>query len=119
MQQPDKQIKRYFNKIIKHKDATTKDYTSNPFADNDEKTPAMRYHLTNRPVNPMLKLLPPSKRNKKAENGYYLPVMRYEGIYYSKNDNEKSIYCGKFFYFEPESNVYLYLGKSCFFATKY
>ncbi len=118
LQKPSKFRKRTYEKPLKNKDATKKDYEKNP---NDLDQP-VRFHLTNRPVSAMNKLLPSYKRTRNAPSGYFLPIIRYENIYYSQDTDDDETknqqYCGKFFYFEPESNIYLHLGKSCFFASK-
>ncbi len=110
--------KRQYDKPVKYQDATKKDYDTNPFTNEIQ---PVRFRLTDRPVNAMTKLLPVYKRSRKAPSGYYLPIIRYENLYYSKHgdsDEKKAQFCGKFFYFEPESNIYLHLGNSCFFASK-
>ncbi len=118
LQKPSKFRKRTYDKPLKNKDATKNDYEANP---NSFQQQPIRFHYTNRPVSAMNKLLPSYKRTRKAPSGYYLPIIRYENIYYSQDtddETKKQEYCGKFFYFEPESNIYLHLGKSCFFASK-
>ncbi len=108
-----KTLKRQYEKQLKTIDIGPFEYEKNP---NDETvSQPMRFHLTNRPITPMTKLI----NRRKPPNGYYMPIIRYEGVYYSNDDDDiKNEFCGKFFYFEPESNIYLKLGKSCLFATK-
>lgn len=70
------------------------------------------YQSTRRPVTHMLDF---SSEGDLLPGHLYLPVVRYPGLYYSK---EKGEYCGKFFYFEPESSVLLDLGRTAIFASK-
>lgn len=49
--------------------------------------------------------------------GFYLPVLRYEGLYYSASSAEGQ-WCGKFYFYEPESHLHLYLGNSRCFGSK-
>ena len=155
LQKPKKYLKRQYEKPDHDIDSTQ--YLQDPY--NEDIDQPVRYHLTRRAVNPMVKIVPREEDNnpelfqsltiaaktkssklksflqsinpnsqqddkkpiKKYQKGCYLPVVRYENTYYSESDiveNENETYCGKFFYFEPESNVYLFLGKSCFFASK-
>lgn len=133
LQNPKKYLKRHYQKPNKSKDATELQYSRNPYLKHVDQ-PA-RYFLTHRPITPITSLVSRTTENttfrftdnKKEQSvqykkGYYLPVVRYEDIYYSKSNESSSDqtqkFCGKFFYFEPESDVYLFLGKSCFFATK-
>ena len=64
--------------------------------------------------------------------GYYLPVVRYEDIYYSaefgnEHDFANEIlsalglkeFCGTFYYYEPYSSFYLNLGKTLIAGSKY
>ena len=50
--------------------------------------------------------------------GKYLPVVRYESLYYSKQVTDKP-YLGKFYYYEPESSFGLNLGNYLLAANKY
>lgn len=70
------------------------------------------YSGTSRPVSRMLGI---SQEGGLISDRLYLPVVRYPGLYHSSN-NEK--YCGKFYYFEPESSVLLDLGRTMVFASK-
>lgn len=62
-----------------------------------------------------------------CELGNYLPIVRYEGIYYSEipqsanfgNNTQPSGYCGTFYYYEPDSSRSLYLGNVLMTANKY
>ncbi len=110
-----KYLKRQFEKQLKYTNTKSEEYEANPNDDDNINQP-MRYHLTNRPINPMNKL---HKKFNVLPDGYYIPIIRYEGVYYSQDDTKSSEqFCGKFFYYEPESNIYLKLGKTCLFATK-
>lgn len=64
--------------------------------------------------------------------GYYLPVVRYEDIYYSaESGNEHDFaneilsalglkeFCGTFYYYEPYSSFYLNMGKTLIAGSKY
>lgn len=51
------------------------------------------------------------------ENTLYIPVIRYTGLYYSSTPTDQK-YCGKFYYVEPESTVYLNLGLCYAFGSK-
>lgn len=108
-----KYLKRQYQKQLKHEDVKADEYQKDP---NDETIDQpMRFHLTNRPITPMTKIV----KKTKPINGYYIPIIRYEDVYYSEDDTKiNEQYCGKFFYYEPESNVYLHLGKSGLFASK-
>ncbi len=50
----------------------------------------------------------------KPNVGFYLPVLRYEGLYHRYDPS----YCGKFYFYEPESHLHLYLGNSRCFGSK-
>ncbi len=106
--------KRYYESTSEF-DVDPDEYESNP---NEDKKNT-RYALTKRITNPMELLAPYSKRQFSVQHlpkGFYLPVIRYEGIFFDVDDKKK--YCGKFFFYEPESNIYLRLGNSCIFASK-
>ncbi len=79
-----------------------------------------RFPNTLRPINPMELIVKRRFLPQQLKKGYYLPIIRYEGIYYSKPENKEAEkkYCGKFFFYEPDSNIYIHLGKSCMFASK-
>jgi hypothetical protein len=51
------------------------------------------------------------------ENTLFMPVLRLTGLYYSANPTDKK-YCGKFYYVETESSVYLNLGRCFVFGSK-
>lgn len=78
----------------------------------NKKVVMFRYKHTKRPVASMPFVTP------QGPPGYYLPVVRYEGLYHDKPDPAES-YCGTFYYYEPESNFYIYLGNCLVAATKY
>lgn len=82
----------------------------------------LRYPTTHRPVTDMPHLVQGnigSGTFGPFPEGYYLPVSRLDNLYYSgKHPEEDKLYCGKFFFYERDSSVYLYLGKSLFVATK-
>lgn len=68
--------------------------------------PIPRYSLTGRPVADMGYL-----NSKMVCSGkYYLPVIRYQSLYYGKRATEEK-FCGTFYFFEPSSNYFLSLGK--------
>lgn len=52
-----------------------------------------------------------------VKGNVYLPVIRYEGLYYSKE--YQSNYLGKFYFYEPESPFGINLGNFTLFANKY
>jgi hypothetical protein len=68
-----------------------------------------RYPTTQRPVNPQLTRV--SKRTCPVGN-IVLPVYRVSSLYYSKGWQNNKKYCGKFYFYEPESTVSLDLGDS-------
>lgn len=67
--------------------------------------PIPRYPLTGRPITPM-----PFLSTDFCSGSHYLPVLRYTKLYQSKREGE-NIYCGTFYFFDPDSNRYLSLGK--------
>jgi hypothetical protein len=56
-------------------------------------------------------------------NGQHaIPITRYsegtgQGAYYKEGEEEKE-YCGTFYYWEPDSHIYLLMGKSLYFPNK-
>lgn len=48
-----------------------------------------------------------------SDRGYWLPVIRYPSLYHSAVEASKSKvpYCGTFYFFEPHSPYYLFLGR--------
>ena len=48
---------------------------------------------------------------------FYLPVLRYQSIYHE--ETEKKFYCGTFYFFDPESTVYLDMGRTAIFGSKF
>lgn len=85
------------------KDITSKEYT-NPQG-------LEVYEQTKRPVSGMTFASNPFASKPV---GFYLPVLRYEGLYYPTETK----YCGKFYFYEPESSLHLYLGNSRCFGSK-
>lgn len=88
-----------------------------------EESGGLRFELTKRPVSLMaserIRLTGEELRNDKYKNkkGKFLPVIRYSGLYYSNNPTEQK-FCGKFYYYEPESMIFLYLGNYRIFGSK-
>lgn len=86
----------------------------------------VRYPLTGRPVTlmPSMCRYDRNTREKVCTPGTLMfPVVRFSGLYYSKeNDKEKEDpvrkYCGKFYFYDPESEVVLNLGKCLVAASK-
>jgi hypothetical protein len=78
----------------------------------------LRYESTGRAVTSMRSVK--SKITQQTKPGYYLPIVRYSGLYYSAMDPEpEKKYCGKFFFYEPETEHCMYIGSnSAIFATK-
>jgi hypothetical protein len=83
------------------------------------------YSLTKRPIvnyDDYDHLIDIKKRNSFEEGHHYLPVVRYETYSYAKAgsyfDPQPVKYCGKFFFFEPQSTILLDLGKTMFFPSK-
>jgi hypothetical protein len=85
-------------------------------------TPYPRWPMTYRPINKMgfvhEKCSDKSKNTFNDTEKYYLPVVRYEGIYYS-NVRTNNEYCGTFYYYEPNSNVFIDLGNVLITGNKY
>jgi hypothetical protein len=69
-----------------------------------------RFKQSNRPI-------PKSMLCSIMKKGNYLPVVRYEGLYYSKQQD--SSYFGKFYFYEPESSYGINLGNYLLAANKY
>lgn len=68
--------------------------------------PIPRYTLTGRPITDMSYL-----RTKKMCTGkHYLPVIRYQSLYYEKLYTTEK-FCGTFYFFEPSSEYFLSLGR--------
>ena len=93
---------------------------------NDYSLPTDRYPLTQRPViqfDDYHPLVNEETRFLFKEGHVYLPVIRLESYSYASATEsvktEKSIYCGKFFFFEPQSEIVLDLGKTMFFPSKH
>lgn len=55
--------------------------------------------------------------NKPCNQGLYLPVLRYEDLYHQKSKIEKE-FCGTFYFFEPESEMMLNMGKVLICSNK-
>lgn len=49
----------------------------------------------------------------------YLPVVRYEGLFYGEHDETQREYTGTFYFYEPSSCAYLDLGKTLVAGSKY
>lgn len=79
---------------------------------NTPEYPAPRYPLTHRPISPM------KFRKDKCSHGNYLPVVRYENLYYGAGET-RARFCGTFYYYEPDSVVYLNLGRYLVAGNKY
>ena len=82
--------------------------------------PIPRYQNTSRPKSEM------NFAGNKCLQGQYLPVLRYEGLYYGgkkneddKDDENDEAFCGTFYYYEPDSQVQLNLGKVLVAAGKF
>ncbi len=96
------------NPMKRSVDATPAEYQAH------EDASLTRYPLTKRVASGMSFA---SNPNRPPPSGYYLPVLRYEKLYYRDNPDNKD-YCGKFFFYEPHSHLYLHLGKLRVYATK-
>ncbi len=108
------QLVRYYESNTRSTDVLPEHY-------NNATAALVRYPQTHRVVNPMQILAPQSSRKYATKpKGYYIPIIRYQSLYYSKTKKPEKKYCGTFLFYEPESNVYLYLGekKTLFFASK-
>ena len=82
----------------------------------DPNVKAYRYPATGRPVGPRSIL---SKRETNVSPCCYLPIVRYPGLYYSATTGEKK-YCGRFYYYEPDSTYFINLGSNWhIYGTKY
>jgi hypothetical protein len=103
-----RRMKRVFN-TGNQMMASQREYNEPP----ESKQQPVRFSSTNRPVTAMN-----SKRFRTKREGFYFPIIRYSGLYYSQTE-ESSKYCGKFFFYEPESSYYMYTSsRSAIFATK-
>jgi len=80
-----------------------------------------RYVFTRRPKTMMYELVP-KKFVRPSIVKYYLPVVRYPGLYYDNESSDKShdliSFCGMFYYVEPSSTTLLELGSTLITATK-
>lgn len=65
---------------------------------------------------PKVKHMHTQEFQEKDINNFYMPVIRYEGLYYK---NEENKYLGKFYFYEPESDYYINLGNTLLAANKY
>lgn len=99
--QPRQHIRESFKRRMS--DVSPDEYKS-PTAD------VPRYPETARPENPMSF----AKGDQHTPQGFYLPVVRYEGLYFGPAKG----FCGKFFFYEPNSRIYLYLGNTRMYGTK-
>lgn len=80
----------------------------------------LRYPLTNRPVTLMPSMCD-RKKKLECKGSILFPVVRYKSLYYSKEAEETdnvSPFCGKFYFYEPSSNVLLNLGKVLIAGSK-
>jgi hypothetical protein len=68
-----------------------------------------RFEPSNRPIIEM--------NTTSVRSGDYLPVVRYENLYYEKSENQT--YEGKFYYYEPDTAYHLHLGNYLIAANKY
>ena len=78
----------------------------------DDRSKATFHKQTLRVLHPMSKFK--QSLDRKVPNGLYMPVYRVSNLYHTHD----SKYCGKFYFFEPDSKVYLSIGKTKFFANK-
>lgn len=72
----------------------------------------LRYPQTGRPITDM-----PFAGNNCVRGDDYLPVVRYESLYYSQETLISDV-CGTFYFYEPDSSNYLHLGKRLIAANK-
>jgi len=73
--------------------------------------PSKRYWHTDRPIVDKTWY----KGKNPSTSSLYIPVARYPGLYFSSSTE----YCGIFYYYEPESDLFLDLGDTGIWATKY
>lgn len=100
--------------VTKRKEA--KDVTSQEYQDHSISTD--RYPQTKRMANPMLFAASEATLSSRSRpSGFYLPVVRYDALYYTRDATSQN-FCGKFFFYEPDSHLFLYLGNTRFYATK-
>lgn len=79
------------------------------------------YPLTKRGVTSMAAFGAKPFEHKSSDGVFYLPVLRYDKLYYSSSvqwTRIKRVFCGKFFFYEPNSNVFMRLSNARFYATK-
>ena len=108
----------YYAKIEHHKSQSLITANSLPLL---LYAPEQVYHHSKRPRTDMLMFRPPDLISK-TNSRHKLPVTRYaagmsRGLYYSQEPED--IYCGTFYYLEPESNVFLNYHSSLTFKNKY
>lgn len=72
-----------------------------------------RYTQTRRPVTKM-----PFTGNHCVKDAKYLPVVRYEELYFGQHMSIKEEVCGTFYFYEPDSENYLNLGRVLIAANK-
>jgi hypothetical protein len=97
-----------------------------PYTIPDEKY--IRYAWTRRPIVRLenYKFVSASQLNQKPEAGkLYLPVVRYDQFAYEETFQQElrkqkfeSDWCGKFFFYEPNSTILMDLGRVGIYATK-
>ena len=75
----------------------------------------LRYPHSKRVINAMYSRMSGTEYNN-VPKGFYLPVLRYENLYFDAATS--NAFCGKFFFYEPHSNVFLRLRSAVFFTSK-
>lgn len=84
----------------------------------------IRYPLTGRPVTLMPSMCRVDQKGKKtcSAGDLLFPVVRFQNLYYSneKDNKEEKVrkYCGKFYFYDPESEIVMNLGKCLISASK-
>ncbi len=66
-----------------------------------------RYTISKRPILSTRTLKVVSSQN--FPDDLWLPIVRYNSLYYSQGSSASFVYCGKFFFYEPESHIYIRL----------
>jgi len=111
-QQTIKRARIVENKYVELSPLPVKDVTKKTY---NERGGIYFHQNTERVGNPMKNLLK-APLGSKVPDGLYMPVYRIEYLYHAKNEEK---YCGKFYFYEPDSKVQLSLGtKVGFFAGK-
>jgi hypothetical protein len=82
----------------------------------------LKTKTTKRPITEMSHILSSIAPSTQVSE-YYLPVVRYPGIYYSPEDEQKQAskkFCGTFYFVEPQSRILLGLGaKVAIYGSKW